>query len=218
MKNVALVNRLDIGSRINNTKFWYSSRLRKASFYLAKFCVSLRLQRIWRVCLKGAVRVNKWGNGSCINLSKCRVAIGLQRRSRFISTKNTIFCYQLDSLHVLRDELVGIKRAFNVRVLLLMKSSLSRCQDTNVNYQENVPSSSCLMCEGNQICIYNLFIIAVNKAYSPLSAGWRNYHGLRWFDSFGERLLWALHECITQPTHLFLGRSSSFFSICIFWC
>jgi len=46
----------------------HSTRLSQASYFL------------WRARLKAAVSVNQFGVGSCIYLSKCRVAIGLQRR------------------------------------------------------------------------------------------------------------------------------------------
>jgi len=102
----------------------HSTRLSQASYFL------------WRARLKAAVSVNQFGVGSCIHLSKYQVAIGLQRRWRFICTKNTIFRNQFYSLNVLRDELVGIQRAFFVRVISLMESSLSRCLENSVNCQE----------------------------------------------------------------------------------
>jgi hypothetical protein len=165
MKNIVSVNRLIVGSLIDTPKFQYSSRLRVAFFYLSKFCISLRLQRIWRACLKAAVSVNQFGVGSCIYLSNCRVAIGLQ--CRFICTKNTIFRNQFYSLNVLRDELVGIQRAFFVRVMSLMESSLSRCQENNVNCQEvfRVVSISCV--EETRPLSHH-FIVAVNKALEIL--------------------------------------------------
>jgi len=163
MKNIVSVNRLIVGSLIDTPKFQYSSRLRIASFYPSKFHISLGLQRIRRACLKAAVSVNQFGVGSCIYLSKCQVAVGLQRRWRFICTKNTIFCNQFYSLNVLRDELVGIQRAFFVHVMSLRESSLSRCQDNNVNCQEvfRVVSISCI--EETRSLSHH-FIVAVNKA------------------------------------------------------
>jgi len=167
MKNIVSVNRLIVGSLIDNPKFRYSSSLRIASFYLAKFCISLRLQRIWRVHLKAAVSVNNFGVGSCIYLSKSRVAIGLQRRWHFICTKNTIFRNQFYSLKVLRDEMVGIRRAFFIRVMSLMESSLSRCQDNNVNCQEvfRIVSISCV--KATRFLSHH-FIVAVNIALETL--------------------------------------------------
>jgi len=133
----------------------HSTRLSQASYFL------------WRARLKAAVSVNQFGVGSCIYLSKCRVAIGLQRRWRLICTKNTIFRNQFYSLNVLRDELVGIQRAFFVRVISLMESSLSRCLENSVNCQEVFRGVS-ISCVEETRSLSHHFIAAVIKAFEIL--------------------------------------------------
>jgi hypothetical protein len=132
-----------------------------AILFLTKLRVIYALQRVW--CLKvnssitgKAVINDKFTVTSDIKCkySKIRVAVGLQRRWRYIANKHEsqlivlLFRQQLESLCFLHEMLLGICTVFNAGVYSLMQV---------VYTQSNVPGSSTilvcpLVCQEISVC------------------------------------------------------------------